>query len=71
MDVLVDYNNLREVDRRRGPLFVIDKILNALGPARIGSTGRMRIRLYDGWYNQLTLTRRRRTFRRQLNLTRR
>lgn len=57
MDVLVDFNNVREADRRRGVVFVVDKIVNALGFAHLQHSTRLSVRLYDGWYENQTLTR--------------
>jgi uncharacterized LabA/DUF88 family protein len=57
MNVLVDYNNVRQADRRFGPAFVVDKIMDALGPDRIGSSAKVHVRLYDGWYDERSLTR--------------
>jgi len=58
MNVLVDYNNVIEIHRRRGVVFIVDKILEALREARRLPTARLDVRLYDGWYDQQTLTRR-------------
>ena len=57
MDVLVDYNNVREVDRRRGVVFVVDRIVQSLGPEHLRQSKRVAVRLYDGWYENQTLTR--------------
>jgi hypothetical protein len=56
MDILVDFNNVLETDRRRGIVFVSEKILNAIGPARLGVGNRVSFRLYDGWYELQSLT---------------
>ncbi len=58
MDVLVDYNNLRDHHRRRGVVFVIDKILAAIGERRLCADPRVSFRLYEGWYSSDRLTRR-------------
>jgi hypothetical protein len=57
MYVLVDHNNVRLADRRRGPIYLVDRILDALTPNRLTGVSHVRVRLYDGWYNQQTLTR--------------
>ena len=56
MEILVDYNNVQAADRRKGVMFVVDKIIHALGPLCIRETPRISIRLYDGWYEDRTLT---------------
>lgn len=56
LEVLVDYNNVREADRRKGVVFVVDKIVQALGTKHVGKTQRILVRLYDGWYEERTLT---------------
>ncbi len=58
MDILVDYNNVPEIQRRRGAMFVVDKIVNALGSAHLAHTQRVSFRLYDGWYENQSPTRR-------------
>lgn len=58
MDILVDYSNVRPADRSRGPTFVVDKIIAALGLVLLAPYSRIAIRFYDGWYENNTLTRR-------------
>jgi hypothetical protein len=50
MIVLVDYDNLSRVDRRRGLVWVVTRILNALGSSRFEDGGPVSARLYGGWY---------------------
>jgi uncharacterized LabA/DUF88 family protein len=57
MDILVDYNNVPETARKKGPVFVVDKIIAALGSQHIGDSRRVSVRLYDGWYENRTPTR--------------
>lgn len=57
MEILVDYNNVQEGDRRRGVVFVVDKIIDALGPASLATSSHINVRLYDGWYENQTPTR--------------
>ena len=56
MEILVDYNNINELDRRRGPAFVLDRVIAALGPEHLASEHRATFRLYDGWYEERHLT---------------
>ncbi len=57
MIILVDYNNVLEIDRRRGITYVIDRIISALDPALLRPYRRISFRLYDGWYEKQSLTR--------------
>jgi uncharacterized LabA/DUF88 family protein len=57
MEILVDYNNVQEVDRRKGVMFVVDKIVHTLGSALLVKSSHINIRLYDGWYENQTPTR--------------
>ena len=58
MEVIVDYNNLLETDRRKGLRYVAERIVTAIGPARIGDDNLVRLRLYDGWYELQSPTQR-------------
>jgi hypothetical protein len=58
MDILVDYSNLPRADRSKGPTFVVDRIIAALGLAHLAAYSRVSFRLYDGWYENNTPTRR-------------
>lgn len=55
--VLVDYDNVPELERNRGPVHVITKIVDTLGTALAGET-ELRFRLYGGWFQGATLSRR-------------
>ena len=57
MEILVDYNNVLTSDRRKGIRYVTERILNAIGPHRLGKRSRASFRLYDGWYELQSLTR--------------
>ena len=57
MVVLVDYDNILQAHRRKGPKYVVDRILTAISIADLSHTGRARVRLYGGWYGRRTLTR--------------
>jgi hypothetical protein len=57
LEVLVDYNNVREVDRRKGVVFVVERVMQSLGIRHTADARRITVRLYDGWYERMTLTR--------------
>ncbi len=57
MEILVDYNNILEIHRRRGVIYLTELILQSIGPSRLGSHNRVNFRLYDGWYERQSLTR--------------
>ena len=57
MEILVDYNNVLDTDRKKGVRFVAERILSAIGPLRFGERQRATIRLYDGWYELQSLSR--------------
>ena len=50
MEILVDYSNVLDADRKKGVRFVAERILTAIGPRRVDDRQRATIRLYDGWY---------------------
>ena len=54
--VLIDYDNLAILDRRRGLAYAIDRILNALGSQRVASVQRVDCRLYGGWFDGASLS---------------
>lgn len=56
MLVLVDYDNLQQIERNRGIVHVISKILNAVEIVTALSS-RVRVRLYGGWYEGAHLSR--------------
>jgi hypothetical protein len=55
--VLVDYDNVSELERRRGPVYVLARIVDALGTALAEET-ELRVRLYGGWFHGTNLSRR-------------
>ena len=57
MIVLVDYNNVLEVEIRRGVVYVIDRILSVFDPGHLRHYRRISFRLYDGWYEMQSPTR--------------
>ncbi len=57
MDILVDYNNVLDVHRRKGVRYVAERILHAIGPHRLTGRKRVSFRLYDGWYELQSPTR--------------
>jgi len=58
MYILVDYSNVRSADRRRGAVYIVDRVLSALGYNNLQGQRNILVRLYDGWYENQTLTRR-------------
>lgn len=56
MNVLIDYNNIDQVTRNRGLIYVAERIANTLGPHVVGKYRRLLLRLYDGWYSSQTPT---------------
>jgi hypothetical protein len=61
MNVLVDYDNLPHSVRARGLVYVAERIVQAALVAGPLSGSRTRFRLYGGWYEGNTLTRRAQT----------
>src|SRR5882672_6290779 len=57
MNVLVDYDNIRQQHSRKGLVYVVDRVLQAVASKHI-LPQRTRFRLYGGWYELRTLTRR-------------
>lgn len=57
MIVLVDYNNVEESERRRGIVYVIDRLISLFDPAHLRQYRRIAFRLYDGWYEMQSPTR--------------
>jgi hypothetical protein len=56
VEMLIDYNNLTRPDLAKGPKYVIEKVLAALGHHYLASVSRTSIRLYDGWFQENILT---------------
>ena len=58
MDVLVDYYNIPEQERRKGVPYVVDRIMATMVPNHVDDRHRrVDIRLYGGWYEERSLTR--------------
>lgn len=57
MWVLVDYANISELDKNRGLDYVVESLLNRIGPKFFAKNQQITVRLYDGWYERNTLTR--------------
>ena len=57
MIALVDYDNIPELERTRGPVHVVTRIVEALGVSLAGGT-ELRCRLYGGWFQGSNLSRR-------------
>jgi hypothetical protein len=58
VDVLVDYDNLLEEHKRQGLPAIAEAICAAIGVAALRDDPRLRLRLYDGFYEERALTRR-------------
>jgi hypothetical protein len=58
MNILVDYDNIPRTHSDKGIIYIIDKILNALGPLPFTGSDRTNAKLYGGWYEDRTLSRR-------------
>lgn len=58
MDVLVDYDNVLDELKHRGLPAISEAIVAAMGPEAFRSDPALRLRFYDGWYEQRTLSRR-------------
>lgn len=56
--VLVDYDNVHSSLRARGLRHLSQNIGNAIGPSLLGPNPRLRVRLYGGWFDGRTRTRR-------------
>ena len=57
MLVLVDYDNLDLMVRRRGVREAITRILDTLAAKHLGAERRIECRLYGGWFERATLSR--------------
>lgn len=51
MNVLVDYDNIDERDRRAGLPALAERITAAVGVTNLQSEPRLRLRLYGGWFD--------------------
>lgn len=56
MIVLVDYDNLDPVMRRRGVRETITRVLDTLGTKHLGGERRVECRLYGGWFERTALS---------------
>ena len=56
MRALVDYDNVPEPILRQGPLYLADRLFEAVRPHFADDT-HFDLKLYGGWYEQDTLTR--------------
>jgi hypothetical protein len=57
MIFLVDYDNVRPIDRGRGLANIVEKIVRTVGTAPYASVPRARVRLYGGWLLRSTPSR--------------
>jgi hypothetical protein len=58
VEVLVDYDNVEPLERSRGLVHVITRILSTIPPSRFPSRAEARVRLYGGWFAGLSSSRR-------------
>ncbi len=58
MDVLVDYYNIPQQERRKGIAYLINRIMSAIVPNYIAARERrVDLRFYGGWYEETSPTR--------------
>lgn len=57
MNVLVDYDNVPKLERNRGIINLIDKILNTIGVSSLSKYQRINVKLYGGWFDGNRLSR--------------
>ena len=57
MDVLVDYYNIPQQERRKGIAYLINRIMSAIVPRVTVRERRVDMRLYGGWYEDTSPTR--------------
>lgn len=50
MWLLVDYGNIKIIDKKRGLAHTIGDLLNRIGADHLNSSVLVNARLYDGWY---------------------
>lgn len=50
MIFLVDYDNIRAIDRNRGLSYIVERVVRSVGVAPFLSNPRARVRLYGGWH---------------------
>ncbi len=56
MWLLVDYGNIPQIEKNRGLPYVIDALVNRIGPSLLSENEQVNVRLYDGWYDGDTLS---------------
>jgi hypothetical protein len=56
MIVLIDYDNVSILERRRGMINLVDKILNSVGVSVISKYQRVSVKLYGGWFEGNSLS---------------
>ncbi len=56
MIVLVDYDNLPRLERKRGLIHVATKIVETIGSQRLRASARVRLKLYGGWLENNSLS---------------
>lgn len=49
MIYLIDYDNVRPIDKNRGLVHIVEKAVRTVGTAGFGRVPRARLRLYGGW----------------------
>jgi hypothetical protein len=54
--ILVDYDNIPEIERSRGALNVVDRVINRLDEKGMISWDRLDFKFYGGWYLDKSLT---------------
>ena len=57
MWLLVDYGNVDLIQKRRGLHYVVETLVNRIGPTHLKVNQTVNVRLYDGWYDGIFLTR--------------
>jgi hypothetical protein len=58
MLALVDYDNIHQVHKQRGLAYIAQRIADAIGYSILNGRPRLRLRLYGGWFEGTTITRR-------------
>ena len=53
MIILVDYDNIRTLDRNRGLVYVVERVVRTLGVSPLHGEVRARVRLYGGWFQAM------------------
>ena len=55
--ILADFNNIPKLLQNRGLVYIAERIISRLNFDEVKPYRRIRIRLYDGWYEQNSPTR--------------